>query len=99
MQGEIWNSRTQESERKLGIHHRGDGRIWEGGLKIVRLLAGFKTEELLRHQAGETGPWFERIAYLSSQLERTLQSKIYSRNSVLWKCLKKVSSLPEFLSS
>jgi hypothetical protein len=36
---------------------------WATGLKIVELLAGCKTEVLLRHQAGETGPWVEMMAF------------------------------------
>ena len=35
---------------------------WATGLKIVELLAGCKTIVLLRHQAGEIGPWIEGIA-------------------------------------
>jgi hypothetical protein len=62
MQGknlELKNSRKREEDGDSPPRRRTD---WATGLKIVELLAGCKTEVLLWHQAGETGPWVERMA-------------------------------------
>ena len=69
---------------------------WATGLKIVELLASCKTEVLLWHQAGETRPWVERIALpLKPVCKGAIHPAICPRSPVLWKCLKKVPSLPE----
>jgi hypothetical protein len=75
MQGEIWNSRTQELKNSRTQELKNSGKReedgdspprkltdWATGLKTVELLAGYKTEALLRHQADETGSWVERMA-------------------------------------
>ena len=69
MQGKIWNSGTQERERKNGDSPHRRRTDWATVLKIVELCAACKTGVPLSHQAGENGPWFEWIACLSSQLE------------------------------
>jgi hypothetical protein len=67
--GKIWNSRTQERKRKMRFSLPSRRTDWATGLKTVELLAGCKTEVLLRHQAGETGPWVERIDCLSTSFK------------------------------